>query len=55
MTAPAGEVRTLNGWGRTTPERVRRMYPRIDEWREVRAAVDPQGIFTSDMSRRLAL
>ncbi|MGP4018472.1 FAD-binding protein [Saccharopolyspora sp. 5N708] len=40
---------------RTTPEMVRQMYPRLDEWREVRAAVDPDGIFRSDLSRRLAL
>jgi decaprenylphospho-beta-D-ribofuranose 2-oxidase len=40
---------------RTTPEMIRQMYPRLDEWREVRAAVDPHGIFRSDLSRRLAL
>jgi decaprenylphospho-beta-D-ribofuranose 2-oxidase len=40
---------------RTTPDALQRMYPRIDEWRKIRAAVDPHGIFTSDMSRRLAL
>lgn len=40
---------------RTTPEALQRMYPRIDEWRKVRAAVDPAGVFSSDLSRRLAL
>lgn len=40
---------------RTTPEMIRQMYPRLDEWRKVRAAVDPDGIFRSDLSRRLAL
>ncbi|HWE91390.1 MAG TPA: FAD-binding oxidoreductase [Pseudonocardiaceae bacterium] len=40
---------------RTTPEAVQRMYPRIDEWRKVRASADPTGIFASDMSRRLQL
>ena len=32
-----------------------RMYPRLDEWRKVRATVDPHGVFTSDLARRLAL
>ena len=31
------------------------MYPRLDEWRKVRDAADPQGVFASDMSRRLSL
>ena len=31
------------------------MYPRLDEWRKVRDAADPNGVFASDMSRRLAL
>ncbi len=40
---------------RTTPEALARMYPRLDEWRKVRAAADPQGVFSSDLSRRLML
>jgi len=40
---------------RTTPEAIRRGYPRLDEWRKVRDAADPAGVFTSDMSRRLEL
>jgi decaprenylphospho-beta-D-ribofuranose 2-oxidase len=31
------------------------MYPRIDEWIAVRRRVDPYGVFTSDMARRLEL
>ncbi len=31
------------------------MYPRLDDFREVRAKVDPHGVFVSDQSRRLAL
>ena len=31
------------------------MYPRLDEWREVRARVDPDGILQSDLARRLGL
>jgi decaprenylphospho-beta-D-ribofuranose 2-oxidase len=40
---------------RTSAESFARMYPRIDEWRKVRHAVDPDGVFASDMSRRLEL
>jgi len=40
---------------RTSAATLHRMYPRLDEWRKVRAAVDPAGVFTSDLSRRLAL
>lgn len=38
---------------RTTPDRVARMYPRLDEWRAVRDAADPDGVFVSDLARRL--
>ncbi|MHB1491903.1 MAG: FAD-binding oxidoreductase [Cellulomonas sp.] len=31
------------------------MYPRLDEWRAVRAEADPRGVFTSDLARRLDL
>jgi len=32
-----------------------RMYPRLDEWRRIRCAADPDGVFTSDLARRLEL
>jgi decaprenylphospho-beta-D-ribofuranose 2-oxidase len=38
-----------------TPEAIRRGYPRLDEWRAVRDAVDPEGRWMSDQSRRLRL
>ncbi|HEY2723346.1 MAG TPA: FAD-binding oxidoreductase [Pseudonocardiaceae bacterium] len=40
---------------RTTAAMLHRMYPRLDEWRKLRAAADPDGVFASDLSRRLEL
>lgn len=40
---------------RTTAETFHAMYPRIDEWIAVRRKVDPDGVFMSDMARRLEL
>ncbi|SEF30536.1 decaprenylphospho-beta-D-ribofuranose 2-oxidase [Amycolatopsis pretoriensis] len=40
---------------RTSAETFAKMYPRLEEWRKIRASVDPEGVFASDMSRRLEL
>ncbi|MCU1453006.1 MAG: putative decaprenylphosphoryl-beta-D-ribose oxidase [Acidimicrobiales bacterium] len=40
---------------RMRPELLGAMYPRLDEWRRVRAEVDPQGVLASDLGRRLGL
>jgi decaprenylphospho-beta-D-ribofuranose 2-oxidase len=40
---------------RASAETIQQMYPRINEWRKIRASVDPKGIFVSDMARRLRL
>ena len=40
---------------RMRPEHVSAMYPRLDEWRAVRASLDPDGALASDQSRRLHL
>jgi hypothetical protein len=31
------------------------MYPRLDDWLRIKAAVDPLGRFRSDMSARLGI
>lgn len=40
---------------RVRPELVGRMYPQLGDFRAVRRRVDPAGVFTSDLARRLAL
>ncbi|MFD9001374.1 FAD-binding protein [Streptomyces sp. NPDC059582] len=40
---------------RLRPELLGAMYPRLAEFQELRAELDPGGVFTSDLSRRLGL
>jgi FAD/FMN-containing dehydrogenase len=40
---------------RLAPDKFRAMYPRLEEWSNVKAAVDPTGRFSSELSRRLRL
>ncbi len=40
---------------RVSAERFHKMYPRIDEWIALRRKADPNGVFASDMARRLEL
>ncbi|MDQ0715731.1 decaprenylphospho-beta-D-ribofuranose 2-oxidase [Streptomyces luteogriseus] len=40
---------------RLRPELLAAMYPRLDDFRELRAELDPRGVFVSDLSRRLSL
>ena len=40
---------------RLDPALLPAMYPRLDEWREVRARVDPDQVLQSDLARRLGL
>ena len=32
-----------------------RSYPRLDDWRHQRALLDPRGVFSSDLARRVNL
>ena len=40
---------------RVPPEVLAEMYPRLPEFRKLRAELDPAGILASDLSRRLSL
>lgn len=40
---------------RTRPALIPHMYPRLQQWRSVRDRLDPDGILTSDLNRRLNL
>jgi decaprenylphospho-beta-D-ribofuranose 2-oxidase len=40
---------------RVAPATLGAMYPRLDEWRAVRDRVDPEGVLSSDLGRRLGL
>jgi decaprenylphospho-beta-D-ribofuranose 2-oxidase len=40
---------------RLKSEKLRAMYPQLTKWQRLKAQVDPKGIFSSDLSRRLSL
>jgi FAD/FMN-containing dehydrogenase len=40
---------------RLQPESMLQMYPRLTEWQAIKSKVDPKGMFSSDLSRRLKL
>jgi FAD/FMN-containing dehydrogenase len=39
----------------TTPHSLRAMYPRLDEFRAVKARLDPRGVLSSSLARRLSI
>jgi decaprenylphospho-beta-D-ribofuranose 2-oxidase len=55
MVLDAGGRLYLAKESRTSAATLQQMYPRLGEWHKIRAEVDPQGIFSSDLSRRLEL
>lgn len=55
LVAGAGGRVYLAKDSRLAPDTLAAMYPRLDEWRKVRAAVDPDGVFSSDLAKRLCL
>lgn len=55
VVAEAGGRIYLAKDGRIDPDLVPHMYPRLDEWRDVRERVDPHRRFRSDLDRRLGL
>lgn len=55
LVAEAGGRVYLAKDARLRPELVPVMYPRLDEWREEKARLDPESRFRSDLSHRLGL
>jgi decaprenylphospho-beta-D-ribofuranose 2-oxidase len=55
LVADAGGRVYLSKDARLRPDLVPAMYPRLAEWQAVRARLDPAGVMSSDLARRLGL
>jgi decaprenylphospho-beta-D-ribofuranose 2-oxidase len=55
LVLDAGGRHYLSKDAHATPEAIREGYPRLDEWKAVRDRVDPDGVFRSDLARRVGL
>lgn len=55
LVAAAGGRLYLAKDSRQSPDLVARTYPRLGQWQSVRDRMDPRGVFTSDLARRLSL
>jgi decaprenylphospho-beta-D-ribofuranose 2-oxidase len=55
MVLDAGGRHYLAKDSHVSPSAVRRGYPRLDEWMSTREEMDPQGMWRSDLARRLGL
>lgn len=55
LVAGSGGRIYLSKDARLQPELLEVMYPRLGEWREVQARLDPGGMLRSDLARRLGL
>jgi decaprenylphospho-beta-D-ribofuranose 2-oxidase len=55
LVAEAGGRVYLSKDARMRPEAVRAMYPRLEEWRQVRELADPAGLWRSDLAVRTSL
>jgi decaprenylphospho-beta-D-ribofuranose 2-oxidase len=55
LVAQAGGRVYLSKDARLRPETVAAMYPRLQEWREIRDRADPDGVWASDLALRTGL
>ena len=55
MVLDAGGRHYLAKDSHVAPSAVRRGYPRFEEWMSTRDAMDPAGVWRSDLARRLGL